>query len=313
MNTSWNADEDEALQGLPMESQLVYLRGLRRHMDYGTGVVGGARRRISWQMLSEVVEVEHHRGMAGRRMTKQALRRAVDWLVKAGLVQQLKADRHLVFRLLLADVGFSVPEKAGPRPDHVRTTKAGPRPDHRERNQDNGLDDMQAETRTQLSTPETAKPGIHQVSGITKHSIAQNSAGIPRGRVDPDHWQALQACFPENTQLAGQACREMLSSWQAAGNVTSAHIRQAVQQIRDRNPNLSFGPAYIASAVRDIANGKQSKAGRPAWARVPSVDDELWPWAQTHGYPGPGTMTFQQYRSRLWSEVEKRVGQQGVG
>jgi len=85
--TSWNEAEEEALQGMPLEAQLLYLRGLRRYMDYRTGIVG-EKRRVSWQMLSEVLEVEPHQGVAHGRFGKQKLRRLVQWLVREGLVSR---------------------------------------------------------------------------------------------------------------------------------------------------------------------------------------------------------------------------------
>lgn len=37
--TQWNGEEDDRLQGLTSEAKDIYLRGLRRHMNYRTGIV----------------------------------------------------------------------------------------------------------------------------------------------------------------------------------------------------------------------------------------------------------------------------------
>jgi len=83
----WNDEEDAALQGLPHLAQLLYLRCLRRHMDYRTGVVGQVRR-VSYQMFKEVLEVERKRGSKINELplTRKQLRVALDQLEAADLV-----------------------------------------------------------------------------------------------------------------------------------------------------------------------------------------------------------------------------------
>ena len=44
----------------------------------------------------------------------------------------------------------------------------------------------------------------------------------------------------------------------------------------------------------------------PEWIKLPPDDDDLWPWAQKHGFPNPGSMTYYQYRRHLQECVEKR-------
>ena len=123
MFTCWNDNEDDALQGLPWPSQLLYLRGLRWRMDYETGWVG-RKSRISWQTLRETLHVEHHQGMKDVSLSKEQLRRALQWLVKAGLVIVHTEGKYLQFLLPLADTQQSDQKKAAPRPHHVRTTEA---------------------------------------------------------------------------------------------------------------------------------------------------------------------------------------------
>lgn len=126
MFTCWNNQEDEALQGLPWASQILYLRGLRTRMDYETGWVG-KKSRISWQALGEVLHVEHHQGMKEVNLSKEQLRRALEWLVKVGLVTVQTEGKYLQFLLPLADTQQSVQKKAAPRPHHrSRTIGAGP-------------------------------------------------------------------------------------------------------------------------------------------------------------------------------------------
>jgi len=132
-NTSWNEQEDEALQGLPLDAQLLYLRGLRQHMDFESGVVGGPKRRISWRSLRDTLYVEPHQGIDGGTPDRAKVRRVVKWLEKQGLVARADDPEHIVFRLPLATLGSSTYKKADPKPTPSRPPEhereADPEPD----------------------------------------------------------------------------------------------------------------------------------------------------------------------------------------
>lgn len=109
--------ELDALQGLPLGAQVLYLRELRRHMDYATGVVGMVRR-ISWQGLRETLETEPQAGIARVLPSKDQVRRLVGHLVRRGLVLMVSdmVGKQLIMRLPLAVSDLSVPEKAATKP-----------------------------------------------------------------------------------------------------------------------------------------------------------------------------------------------------
>jgi len=186
--TSWTDAEDEALQGLPLEAQILYLRGLRRHMDYETGIVG-ARRRISWKMLAEVLEVAPHQGVerSGQPHISK-VRRLMGWLIRAGLVEDVGSKERgqpIVFRLPLAARGQSVPKKPDKNPTRTRQ----------------GFPDNQADTESSLATQQVAeqadtqpdknptratpqKADTHPVSGIREEGECRGSTSgeeTPRG------------------------------------------------------------------------------------------------------------------------------------
>jgi len=111
MATQWNDEEDEKLQGLPHFAQLLYLRVLRRHMDYRTGIVG-RKRRISYQMIIEVMYVERARGSTVReeKVTVKKIRVALQQLISAGLIEPVrKGDKFesMVFMLPVASIDAS--------------------------------------------------------------------------------------------------------------------------------------------------------------------------------------------------------------
>lgn len=95
----WNEEEDAALQGLSLEAQVIYLRGIRRFADKNG--VAGIERRINRASLSEVCHYLPSRGSHKQesRPTWDAVRRRLQELEAAGLIIQ---KSNLVFELPLA-------------------------------------------------------------------------------------------------------------------------------------------------------------------------------------------------------------------
>lgn len=114
MRCQWSEEENEALQGLSWLAQVIYLRALRWHMDYATGVVG-LTRGISYQMLREVAYVEpvpgaHSAGTGD--VTISAIRNALKQLEKRGLIARRSKDRRLVFFLPMASTDNSAQKRS---------------------------------------------------------------------------------------------------------------------------------------------------------------------------------------------------------
>lgn len=107
----FNEDEDAALEYLPHQDQVLYLRGLRKNMDFSTGIVG-VRRRISYQMFKELLEVNRNQGSTkgDYAPTRGELRAIIARLVGAGLIERLELKTSarvepLVFKLPFAHTG----------------------------------------------------------------------------------------------------------------------------------------------------------------------------------------------------------------
>lgn len=104
-----NQLEYEALEDeyLTHETRTLYVMCLRRHMDFSTGLVGTAKRRISYQQFREYLSVSRPRRSTIPPFipTSQQLRGYVEELVRVGLVVRMpkvsKTD-PMVFRLPLA-------------------------------------------------------------------------------------------------------------------------------------------------------------------------------------------------------------------
>ena len=111
--TTWNDMEEETLQGLPWLAQLVYLRGLRRFMDYSTGIVG-VKRGISYQCLKETLYIEPTTGRPKKDVGLPSLakvRNAIRLLTDAGLIKTIPHAKKLIFLLCLAKTDQSDQKK----------------------------------------------------------------------------------------------------------------------------------------------------------------------------------------------------------
>lgn len=100
MKVLLNEQEQRALDGLPLLAFCLYVKALKPRLDIATGTIG-IKPRISWQALGEWLYVEPHSGVKSGSPSKQQLRRALLWLQKAGLVEQISKKRQLVFKCLL--------------------------------------------------------------------------------------------------------------------------------------------------------------------------------------------------------------------
>ena len=107
MRTSWNDEEEHALQGLPLRAQIVYLRGIRRYMDYASRICGGPHRRISLGMLAETTQELVNRQIRPKA-SKDCIRAALEQLKRAGLIVRMDDTDYLLFYLPLADTDKSV-------------------------------------------------------------------------------------------------------------------------------------------------------------------------------------------------------------
>lgn len=126
---SWriNDDEDAALEYLPHSDQVLYIRGLRRYMDYSSGVVG-IRRRVSYQMLIELLEVRRDWGSnrPNERLSREAVRQCLNRLERRGLLERLSHNGKavsLVFKLPLADTDV-IPLKKEQQGNNTPSTTA---------------------------------------------------------------------------------------------------------------------------------------------------------------------------------------------
>lgn len=121
----WNELEEDVLDELPHVCQIIYLRIMRKHMDYSTGIVGRTRR-ISYEQIKERLRYTpppQSREKAVEYSTDQ-VKKLIRKLVDVGLLERLhdtsKGVQPMEFRLPLASTDL---DSQG----HDRATVTGPR------------------------------------------------------------------------------------------------------------------------------------------------------------------------------------------
>lgn len=103
----WNELEDEALESLPPEIERLYLRGIRKHMDYATGITG-VKRRVCMDGFMELLNYYPPVGSKEkpRLYSRQQITRMIDKLESVGLVVRLHRGKGvkaaMEFKLPLA-------------------------------------------------------------------------------------------------------------------------------------------------------------------------------------------------------------------
>lgn len=104
-------EEREALRGLPLAARVLYVEGLRPHMDYRTGEAG-EQRRITYQQLREVLDVEPVPGVpTPPQASDDQIKRLLATLERAGLIKRESVRitagestrARLVVRFLIAE------------------------------------------------------------------------------------------------------------------------------------------------------------------------------------------------------------------
>lgn len=121
----WNELEEDVLDELPHVCQIIYLRIMRKHMDYSTGIVGRTRK-ISYEQIKERLRYTpptQSREKPVEYSTDQ-IKKLIRKLVKAGLLERLhdtsQGVQPMEFRLPLACTDA---DSQG----HDRATATGPR------------------------------------------------------------------------------------------------------------------------------------------------------------------------------------------
>jgi hypothetical protein len=98
----------------------------------------------------------------------------------------------------------------------------------------------------------------------------------------------------------------------AFNNLTKANQAKATEDCKTRyeyveKNYIPHPTTYIHGEHWEDEPMPKPKQSAEPWAKIPHANDDLWPWAQEHGYSSPGTLTYPQYRQKLIREVSDRL------
>ena len=300
MITSWNDAEEEALDYLRWDDQVVYLRGLRRYMDYRTGIVG-VKRHINRKGMQELLEVHSKAGSHHDtpEITVSYLRGIFKRLIDVGLIKRVpEYAQTLVFELPLADTDKSARQSNARGAHEERTTRSAPDEASNGGGSRAGNARGAHEERTTRSAP-------HPESGIRyKNSVAAEGGTTPHGRVDQGAYKnLLLQLFPgHEKQIAGEKVAAMVEVW-VRQEVALSVVEGAHQAVINRGYPTKFGPVYLQQVVTESQGQGAVGQGRG----LPRHDDQLVSWASKQGYPPPPAgYSFTQYRAYLERRIQER-------
>lgn len=219
---AWNDLEDEALRRVPWRARVIYLQGIRRHMDYRTGWAG-IRRVLSYRFFTELLECSETSTAPDPAVTKDGLRAIFRMLERAGLVEWPRgapAQRGVVFRCLLADVDKSAQKQDAPKTHPRRTHQDAPI----KRRSDAGLAGEDAPKTHPCCSSEDAPPpitGKEKTKRCVNTSVElaqkplpenlpvravflhwQDVCGHPRARLDTKRERAIAARLADGYSVA---------------------------------------------------------------------------------------------------------------
>jgi len=158
-----NDDEITSLYGLPHLQQIIYYRGIRPYMDYATGLVG-IKRKISYQSLREEVFVEPHTGYKAATFSRDQVRRAVEGLVRAGVIRSHSEGKTLILECVLATQDNFSQNKAATNPPGQGAIKPHVNP--------SVITERTADIHKQATTRKRSQAATPPVSGNINNSLS---------------------------------------------------------------------------------------------------------------------------------------------
>ncbi len=229
-------EELDALEGLTDFQFRLYVQGIRRHMDYKTGIVG-IKRKISLYSLASETYIEKIKGVkqTGNKSRFQ-VHRAIKRLEKAELliVKSIatEKEKQLILECVLATSDRSIQNKAATRPQHSTATKDATLETDVNPLVIRVLEDKENEGRNSSRTPRNEKAATYPLSGkdttVLQHArVDFNEEGNGKNIFKP-FMDLLneQGYRPEH--LLTPKTQLMLKEWLEVG-VTLEHARMGIE------------------------------------------------------------------------------------
>lgn len=261
-------------------ARLLYVLGIRPHMDFATGIAG-KRRRISYQGLHEVLEFVPEPGSQRERQdySRKMLIRLIDELERHGLVRRLPND----FRAIFLECPVADREDASKnRMGTGRAVSTGSSMGTPEPNNDAGFGEGMG---TSMGTSEEGRMGTPPVYRVNQHSVVN---GLPPPYAVPvDNFGVVVAAdYASWLRRAehGRGCINrvrdhdpVLRAWAEAAipmaDIEAAYREAAWDRERHNSP-MPIAPAFVDTILRRTLKGRDVGKGvqrrRPAeWHQTP--------------------------------------------
>lgn len=215
----WNELEDEALESLPPEIERLYLRGIRKYMDYATGVTG-VKRRVCMDGFMELLNYYPPAGSKEkpRLYSRQQITRMIDKLESAGLVVRLHRGKGvkaaMEFKLPLA---CNDAEQQRAESEQVGASHTNPHGCHLQAiNTEQGAS---KEERATSGVPVNPKPPLTTFEGEPSASseLELTPPDTPKPKPSatpyPDDFEAAWSAYPK--RAGGNPKKSAFKAWSA--------------------------------------------------------------------------------------------------
>lgn len=250
-------DEIEALQGMRHFHCCLYILGIRRHMDYATGIAG-IKRKISYSSLASELQVESHQGFEdARKNSRDQIKRALAALEKSGLIKRqsvvTKNEKQLILKCLLAQTDGSVQNKPAPHPPWAGLVEAAPQAAPLEIKEtslktttsNNNLNESRPTSHQGGFCSEKQKPAPYPVSGNYNTGGGDNARDLMSEFKQLIYQGKYELRYPQTWD--GKTI-SMISAWIRQG-VTLAEAEIAMDNAKAKATTPIRHPAYYLQAV----------------------------------------------------------------
>jgi hypothetical protein len=204
VNTQWNGEEDTALQGCSLLAQVIYLRGLRRYMNYQTGIVGKpAGRAIGMNQLAQIASFSPDWGSKKKSWTpdKAEVRAALDELKRHRVIEDRGSNQKdgLIFFLPMAKTVEFAPKRNNTGTTQEQHTDEQHKEHTAEAAPDKASDDRSdTQNNTGTAQDESGRNSTKQISDIEIHNPPNACAheDTPETEQEPEPNDGLPKFIP---------------------------------------------------------------------------------------------------------------------
>jgi hypothetical protein len=310
MGLNLTDNELDAMDGLPHFHRCLYIFGIRRYMDYASGIVG-IKREISYKSLAEEVYEEPIKGVKNTTKSRDQIKRALSVLEKKALIKRQsiikKDEKTLILSCPLAMTDKSIQNKAAPWPPHSAAPQAALGDacnQNKEKAYKNSVpQDWASATAENKSRPASRpsdfeKAAPHPLSDITKlnSTILRTQNFLT---VDENKFLNLFTDLRLTVNLAGDLKAITTAKTLIQAGVTIQEAQEALEvKLAAYKGNRTPHPSYFLQAILDY------KKDLTAIQQQPEVTHEHKP-ATTYTRP---RITHAERRKRMaeWAAKKER-------